>query len=165
MPVSVSCSKPLACCSMQARTTFQGTESARHWHRECPNGGKAANKREFGSHSFAVSDFENDMYAEQSRFRRIPSAEELFPEIVCPADWAAQLTHGGYFVGHLQDPVDQPELIREVNEGFNPKEVIYNFQSSRDSNGGTTTLPDEKRLIADVADRLATGILEPSGPV
>ncbi|KAK3282520.1 hypothetical protein CYMTET_9744 [Cymbomonas tetramitiformis] len=27
-------------------------ESARHWHRDCPNGGKAANKKEFGSHSF-----------------------------------------------------------------------------------------------------------------
>ncbi|KAK3238622.1 hypothetical protein CYMTET_51380 [Cymbomonas tetramitiformis] len=40
-------------------------ESARHWHRDCPNGGKAAKKQEFGSHSFAVSDFENDMYAEQ----------------------------------------------------------------------------------------------------
>ncbi|KAK3263247.1 hypothetical protein CYMTET_27935 [Cymbomonas tetramitiformis] len=39
--------------------------SARHWHRDCPNGGKAANKKEFGSHSFTVSDFENDMYAEQ----------------------------------------------------------------------------------------------------
>ncbi|KAK3262613.1 hypothetical protein CYMTET_28541 [Cymbomonas tetramitiformis] len=41
-------------------------ESARHhWHRDCPNGGKAANKKEFGSHNFNVSDFENDMYAEQ----------------------------------------------------------------------------------------------------
>ncbi|KAK3238797.1 hypothetical protein CYMTET_51224 [Cymbomonas tetramitiformis] len=40
-------------------------ESARHWHRDCPNCGKAANKREFGSHNFNVSDFENDMYVEQ----------------------------------------------------------------------------------------------------
>ncbi|KAK3284409.1 hypothetical protein CYMTET_7936 [Cymbomonas tetramitiformis] len=40
-------------------------DSARHWHRDCPNGGKAANKREFGSHNFNVSDFENDHYAEQ----------------------------------------------------------------------------------------------------
>ncbi|KAK3248680.1 hypothetical protein CYMTET_41860 [Cymbomonas tetramitiformis] len=33
-----------------------------------PNGGKAANKREFGSHNFNVSDFENDHYAERFQY-------------------------------------------------------------------------------------------------
>ncbi|KAK3268873.1 hypothetical protein CYMTET_22649 [Cymbomonas tetramitiformis] len=36
--------------------------SARHWYRDCPNGGKAVNTRKFGSHGFNVSDFENDHY-------------------------------------------------------------------------------------------------------